>query len=767
MRIRLSLLALAALLTALPATAQRLPHADWATDPQTGEPVAFSADAPPAYDRDAQRAGGGDLVLLDHWAEGSTKVARTDGDLVFYQNGALLVSARLEGDPLGLTPLDTLALAGQPGDVALYQGYAYVGLRKGRGLSVIDVSDPAAMQEVSRVEDGREGISVAAADGALYLGMGTAGVAVYDLASPEAPAFVRSFSTPGSANGFAIADDLLHVADGNEGARIYDLDSALDPTFLGAIAADGFVTNVAVRGDVAYLTGGFGLISVDITDPASPSALGANELGGSSAYELAFADDPGVAYVASLTGVYEVNISDPSASLLPLLGLNDDGQQELGVAASGGAVFVSDRFRGLRVLEAATLDQAALARNGGFSARGTFAGDRLYVTDLAGALRIFDVSGSTMGDASARLLSVTDVPPNTQEVEVRGDRAYVTDSDFGGTGLTILDVSDPAAPSTLAAVGFGNQAFGLDVVGTTVYLCNGFSGLVVLDAADLQNVVELGSFAFGANANDVVVDAENEIAYVVSFGGGMRSLDVSDPANIVELDAEAWGFLNAVAFQQDTEGEDIPGELVVADGQQGLRLVDASTPAALTTTSTLPALSQARDVLGPHDFFGDFGAPAAYVASDFYGIQRYRLAPDGPVLNDTFESADRGFGVAFQTAAFRSALMSGETGVYLFTGFTGLSSPNSADAARLWLGGARPNPTASASLIEFSLLHAGSARLEAFDVLGRRVAVLHDGPLPAGEHERTFDASSLPAGVYVLRLQTETAVATTRVTVVR
>ena len=646
----------------------------------------------------------------------------------------------------------------------------------------MDRSDPADLQQVAWADDGLEGISVAVNGDALYLGLGTAGIAVYDISTPTAPAFVRAFDTPGSANGFAVDGDLLFVADGNladaPDARLYDVSDPLNPSALGAIEAGGFATGVALDGDLAYVVGGASLLIADVTDASAPAILITLSMGDETTYEVDLSVSGDTAYVSGLAGVFAVDVTDPAAPVI--LGQNAEVQQVLAgaFAPDFDALVVSDRFAGIRLIgteEVAELPELLRIPNGGFSARGTFVAgpdsdspSLLYVTDLAGALRVFEVVGDADGEASLQQIGYAAVPANTQEVEVRGDRAYVTDAN-AGTGLTILDISDPTSPTVLGGYASPNQAFGLDVIGTTVYLCNGFSGLVVLDASDPANVTELGSFPFvpAANATDVVVDAENEIAYVVSFGGGMRSLDVSDPANITELDAEAWGFLNAVAF--DHPLADNTSTVYVADAQQGLRIVDAGDPADLVTTSTSPTLSQARDVASGFTLFGDAKASTVYVADDFYGIRVFQ----GGSLLAANESADRGFGVATPPAlegSFRLteqvALMSGETGIYLFEAPLFVATEGDAEETALSLS-ASPNPLRSATRMAFSLPSAAPVRLDAFDVLGRRVAVLHDGPLAAGEHERTFDASALPAGVYVLRLQTDAGVATARVTVVR
>lgn len=67
----------------------------------------------------------------------------------------------------------------------------------------------------------------------------------------------------------------------------------------------------------------------------------------------------------------------------------------------------------------------------------------------------------------------------------------------------------------------------------------------------------------------------------------------------------------------------------------------------------------------------------------------------------------------------------------------------------------------------FSFETSGLVRLAVLDVLGREVAVLVDGVRPAGEQEASWDAARAAPGVYVLRLEADSAVLTRTVTVAR
>jgi len=60
-----------------------------------------------------------------------------------------------------------------------------------------------------------------------------------------------------------------------------------------------------------------------------------------------------------------------------------------------------------------------------------------------------------------------------------------------------------------------------------------------------------------------------------------------------------------------------------------------------------------------------------------------------------------------------------------------------------------PNPFNPSTQIRFSLPASKTVQLQVFDLLGRNVATLVDGPMTAGQHEVSFDASDLTSGLYL------------------
>ncbi len=67
------------------------------------------------------------------------------------------------------------------------------------------------------------------------------------------------------------------------------------------------------------------------------------------------------------------------------------------------------------------------------------------------------------------------------------------------------------------------------------------------------------------------------------------------------------------------------------------------------------------------------------------------------------------------------------------------------------LDAAYPNPFNPQTTVPFRLPEAAEVHIEVFDVTGRRVALLADGPYEAGAYSVTFDAGRLSSGIYLVR----------------
>jgi hypothetical protein len=83
-----------------------------------------------------------------------------------------------------------------------------------------------------------------------------------------------------------------------------------------------------------------------------------------------------------------------------------------------------------------------------------------------------------------------------------------------------------------------------------------------------------------------------------------------------------------------------------------------------------------------------------------------------------------------------------------------------------------PNPFNAGTRISYSLPQAGRVHLEIFNIMGQRVAVLLDGVQPAGHHTVRWDGKDnscqpLASGVYIYRLQTESARLTRKMVLLR
>jgi hypothetical protein len=138
-------------------------------------------------------------------------------------------------------------------------------------------------------------------------------------------------------------------------------------------------------------------------------------------------------------------------------------------------------------------------------------------------------------------------------------------------------------------------------------------------------------------------------------------------------------------------------------------------------------------------------------------ILTYVAGKNGGIMADTgvHRVVYLAFGFeAINNATDRAALMEG---IINFLAGSTSPVPDGETPRSLTLLGNTPNPFNPLTKIQFFLPAASEVKLEVFDLAGRRVRVLGDGPMPAGNNEVTWDGRNqdgqdTPSGAYFYKV---------------
>lgn len=108
-------------------------------------------------------------------------------------------------------------------------------------------------------------------DSLVYVACQTSGLSIIDVSDPAAPVLKGSCSVPGTARDVAVAGAYAYVAAYDEDLQVVDVSRPDSPSVVGSYNFDGRFHDVWVMGNHAYLADNTqGVQVIDITDPANP-----------------------------------------------------------------------------------------------------------------------------------------------------------------------------------------------------------------------------------------------------------------------------------------------------------------------------------------------------------------------------------------------------------------------------------------------------------------------------------------------------------------
>jgi len=214
--------------------------------------------------------------------------------------------------------------------------------------------------------------------------------------------------------------------------------------------------------------------------------------------------------------------------------------------------------------------------------------------------------------AAPKLRGSLTLPGTVYAIAVVGSRAYVAN---GLPGLAVVDVSNADAPSLAGSLKTPGEALRVGITGSKAVVGNRMSGLEVIDISDAAKPVSVGSFYTDGYTRDVAV--AGSLAFVV---------DSTTDFSVVDLSKSALPSLST-----QTMGEGTDNLVVAASGQAGantaymmgrgvLHVYDISNPAAPTKVTAYKLPGRAPTCGAPPCAALAIQGSLAYVAAGAEGV---------------------------------------------------------------------------------------------------------------------------------------------------
>jgi hypothetical protein len=218
------------------------------------------------------------------------------------------------------------------------------------------------------------------------------------------------------------------------------------------------------------------------------------------------------------------------------------------------------------------------------------ASGRAYVASDPFGLSVVDVTNS----AAPKIVGASDVPFNGQSIAVRGTRAVVVGNVGGMAHLWVLDLTVPAKPVVLGELattvpftvtGTGYMGVALNSTATRAVMAVGNTGIYIVDLTNPAAPSVMGSYNTPGTAFAVALDSTGTLAYVAD--GSLGHLQIVNLAN--PSAPSLAGSLTTAGTQVDLA---LAGSLLYMVSNTGIfDVVDVSNPSAphriVTSTNVL------------------------------------------------------------------------------------------------------------------------------------------------------------------------------------
>jgi len=662
------------------------------------------------------------------------------GYLHLFQGGAY--TAYDVSDALAPVSVRTLPVIDRQVIMAGERAYAY-----GLPLMVYDMTDPAAPVLLRQVPFN---VLSGFMRGDFVLGGVSGDFVAIDVASPDAvPTPTASLTLGSEPTGVAAYGSYVLVLE-RMGLDIVDAADCGAPALAATYQMFADNTGYTVLGDYLYVlvrgasAGTTGLHVVDLSDPLNPAQAAEIQLDGSVG---GLTGAGPYLYAGSAAAIVVIDVGDPTA---PVEVDRINGRFFGAPCAAWGSVLASAAYGQLRFFDLAApaapanLISVPLA----YEANDLVLDGATAFVSYAGGVDLFDMTEPT----TAMRVGGLYVPGTVDDMALAGGYLFVE-----GHGIHVVDVSDPAAPAIVGSLPYEADRFeGLAASGDCVYYPRYVSpeggrlaSAPVPCSGDTPEYIDvLVDIRPGSSTNPVNCGEGNgvlPVAILTTDTFDALSVDHTTvrfgPDGAMEAHTRCGGGHGDCDDDDDDDGQD-DGQDDKADKGRG-----------------------GRGGRGGHGDREDHGRR---------GHGRDHRDCDQLVRHEEDVDGDGDLDLLFHFRIGETGIQCGDVDAWL-TGMTydgveirgwdkittvgGNGHPRGGDKGMVAARAPQlaPNPFNPRTAVSFALAAPGRVRAEIYDIAGRRVSILADGVMGAGDHVLTWQGRDdggrdVPSGVYFVRV---------------
>lgn len=534
---------------------------------------------------------------------GIARHAEVSGNYAYVADGhagVRIIDVSDPADPNIIGGFDT------PGDawcVSVFGSHAFIA-DGSAGVHRAVISNPYGAHIVDSYDPGWVG-SVAAYDDETVFA--TTGATLCSISFHLDNTSVHTYNTSGNLNDIELCGDTAYVV-GYHYLDIFNVSNSSNVTLIGSHQDDSFLypQKITVSNNIAYVSQGIymshGLTAIDVSDPQHTSTIG---------QYFCYTGDNSVsgnyAYLAAGGSLQVIDISDPSPSdaahtVVQMYANNYKQFANWGYfKASGPTIGILDVNDPLNPV---FINSFTLTNLQGHLLDYTVDNDLLYVlvnymfdsdpyemwarkiyvydmddpfdvqlygvsedivendawTNIGGIVVVdsliyvasddyLTILEETSYESEYQIISETWLVGDLSDIHIMGNKAYIAGR---GSGLNVLDISDPQNPALLAT--FADQGWSrqFDIYGDCAYLANGEEGVRVISIANPDSLVEIACVRPHSSSNITFCQADNGQLIITDDNWNQISLfDISNPQSPVWSGVFAWNMQTSSLHFQD------------------------------------------------------------------------------------------------------------------------------------------------------------------------------------------------------------------------